>query len=110
MENIQGNRFRCSVGETVTLTFIPSHDDILRVLYKERLNDDLRDVGDDFVLTRTIGASQVNIEVVFVFFPNADGSCRIILSGSQGGEFENTPSATDQPFLPEHRTYRFIPQ
>ncbi|MGI8668285.1 MAG: hypothetical protein ACR2J3_00370 [Aridibacter sp.] len=93
------------------MTFKPSDDGILRVLYRERMGDNFVDVGEDFELERTIDSQQVNIEVLYVFFPNTAGNCRIFLEGNGGGgQFENQPSATDHPGLPEHRTYRFIPK
>jgi hypothetical protein len=110
MQKIQGNRFQCDIGETVTITFSPSDEGILRVLYRERIEDDFADVGDDFKLERKLGTEQVNIRVMFVFFPGTNGDCRIMLEGSNGGKFENKPPAIDHPGLPEHRTYRFLPK
>jgi len=110
MKNVHGNTFECDVGEIVTITFRPSDTGILRVLYKERLTDNLKDVGDDFKWERTLGETQVNLEVVYVFFPGASGNCQILLEGSGGGgTFENKPAAKDNK-PPQHRTYRFIPQ
>ena len=111
MQRLHGNTFQCAVGETVTMTFEPSDNEDLRVLYRERMEDDFVDVGDDFRLQRTIGDEQVNIRVMFVFFPGADGTCGISLRGSGGGgNFEDEPPAEDHPGLPEHRTYRFKSQ
>lgn len=111
MQKLHGNTFQCDVGETVTMTFEPSDIGILRALYRERIEDDFIDVGGDFKLERTLGSEQVNIRVMYVFFPGADGKCRIFLEGSNGGgKFEDKPPAEDHPGLPEHRTYRFKPQ
>lgn len=109
MQNIQGNTFRCDVGETVTMNFDPSNKGILRILFRDSPGNNFVDVGNDFQLDRTIGNQQVNIEILYVFFPGAQGNCRITLSGSNGGNFDNPPPAKDHPGLPEHRTYRFIP-
>ncbi|MEP6900748.1 MAG: hypothetical protein ABJA66_03300 [Actinomycetota bacterium] len=110
MQKVHGNTFQCDTGETVKITFQPSDDGILRVLFRENTGNNFVDVGDDFKLERTIDNQQVNIEVMYVFFPGAAGNCRIHLEGSNGGDFDNHPPAIDHPGLPEHRTYRFIPQ
>jgi hypothetical protein len=107
VQRLHGNTFQCDAGEIVTMTFAPSDRGILRVLYRERMEDDFVDVGDDFMLQRTIGGDQVNIKVLYVFSPGIDGNCRIFLEGNGGGRFEDRPPAQDHPGLPEHRTYRF---
>lgn len=107
MQRLHGNTFQCKAGETVTMTFEPSDRGILRVLHRENIGDDFVDVGDDFQIRRTISNSQVNIKFMFVFFPGANGNCRIFIEGSNGGRFEDKPPAEDHPGLPEHRTYRF---
>lgn len=108
MQRLHGNTFQCVPGETVTMTFKPSDKGILRVLHKENIEDDFVDVGDDFQIQRRIDNAQVNIKFIFVFFPEADGNCRIFIEGSKGGGmFEDEPPAEDHPGLPEHRTYRF---
>ena len=111
MQRLHGNTFQCDIEETVTMTFEPTDEGILRVLYRESIENDFIDIGDDLRLERTLGSEQVNIRIMYVFFPGAAGNCRIFLEGSSGGDrFEDKPPAEDHPGLPEHRTYRFKPQ
>jgi len=109
MQRIRSNTFQCDVGETVTMTFVPSNPGIVSVGSREKTGDEFISVGDDLTLSRTIGSEQVTITIEYVFFPGDTGNCRIFLKGSNGGEFENRPPAKDRAGLPETRTYRFRP-
>lgn len=110
MKRIHKNIFECESGETVTMSFIPSKEGIVKILYAKDANQDpVRLEGSK--LEFKFGDEQVKLFVHYAFPMPTEDNCKIIISGSSGGEFENKPPAEYRDGPAEMRVYRFkMPQ